>query len=431
MKTGTLVILCAVITATAWAGTTPPVLSGTEKPVAVKPGIQTDPAISGPYVVFTDISAGTADVWYFDATDNSLHVVANGAGNQLLSDVSGSRIVYTDKSSGSGEIFLYDIVSGTTTNLTNDAADESNPAVSTRLVAWEFFGAVDRDIVVRDLLVGTTTTITGAGDQSAPSSSGAKVAFLDGSAVKVYDADTMATSEVYAGPAASADIDGSHVAIALFNATDGDVAVYDISGAPLATLALAGDQGNPHISGEWVAFEDYSMGAAHVGLWHWTTGDVYYPTPTTSRQQLNDIDGNRIVYTDERSGDFDIYMFEFSVAGGGGGPDGDVNCSDTTFAALADFTVVRGDGKPTVGSADFNSDTDREVLVCIDANGVTSAWVTVDNAAVASPKDFKTDVTNLERRSAIRAGQNNVSAILAGKPGSLLRVRILPAATQQ
>jgi len=99
-----------------------------------------------------------------------------------------------------------------------------------------------------------------------------------------------------------------------------------------------------------VSFEDFSTGIAQVGLWHWTTGDVYYPTPTTSRQQLNDIDGNRIVYTDDRSGDLDIYMFEFSVASGGGGPDGDVNCTDTTFAALADFTVVRGDGKPTVGS---------------------------------------------------------------------------------
>ena len=430
MKTGTLVILCAVIAATALAGNAP-VLSGTEKPVAVKPGIQTDPAISGPYVVFTDLSSGNGDIWYFDATDNSLHLVANGAGDQLLSDVSGSRIVYTDTSSGSGEIFLYDIVSGTTTNLTNDAADESNPAVSSRLVAWEFFGAADRDIVVRDLVLGTTTTITGAGDQSAPSVSGAKVVFLDGSAVKVYDADTTATSEVDAGPAASADIDGSHVAIALFNATDGDVAVYDVSGAPLATLALAGDQGAPHISGEWVAFEDYSMGAAHIGLWHWTTGDVYYPTPTTSRQQLNDIDGNRIVYTDDRSGDLDIYMFEFSVASGGGGPDGDVNCADTTFAALADFTVVRGDGKPTVGSADFNSATHRDVLVCIDANNVTSAWVTVDNAAVASPKDFKADLTSLERRSAIKAGNNNASATVAGKSGSMLRVRILPAATQQ
>src|SRR5712691_9249176 len=36
--------------------------SGSEKPIAVLPGIQTDPTISGRYIVFTDLSAGNADV---------------------------------------------------------------------------------------------------------------------------------------------------------------------------------------------------------------------------------------------------------------------------------------------------------------------------------------------------------------------------------
>jgi beta propeller repeat protein len=377
--------------------------------------------------VFTDLSAGTADVSYVDVGDNSLHVVANGPGDQLLSDVSGSRIAYTDRVTGSGDIVLYNIATGMTSALTNDVVDQQSSSISDRLVAWEDFNFSDRDIVVRDLLLGTTTRIGGPDDQNSPSASGAKVVFLDGTAVDVYDADTMLTSQVYAGPAASANIDGTHVAVALFNATDGDIAVFDTSGLQLATLSLAGDQGAPHISGDWVSFEDFSMGAAHVGLWHWTTGDVYFPTPATSRQQLNAISGNRVVYTDDRSGDLDIYMFEFSVASGGGGPDGAVDCNDTTFAAMADFTVVRGGSAPNSASADFESATKRDVLACIDANSVTSAWVTVDKASVASPKDFKSLTSHLERRSAVSAGHNDASATLAGNPGSSLHIRILPA----
>ena len=305
-------IFClALLPSIMWASQ--PVLSGVERPVAVKAGIQTDPAISGSYVVFTDLSAGTADVWYFDLTDNTLHAVATGPGDQLLADVSGSHIAYTDRITGLGDIALYDIATATTTALTNSFVDKQSPAISGRLVAWEEFGVADRDIVVRDLLLGSTTRITGSGDQNSPSVSGAKVAYLDDNAVNVYDADTGSTSQIYTGPAGSAAIDGAHVAVALFNATDGDIAVFDTSGARLATLSLAGDQGNPHISGDWVSFEDFSKGLAHVGLWHWTTGDVYFPTPLTSRQQLNGISGNRVVYTDDRSGDLDIYVYEFTL----------------------------------------------------------------------------------------------------------------------
>src|SRR5438093_9417758 len=286
-----------------WASGSQPVLTGVEKPVAVKAGIQTDPHISGQYVVFTDISAGNADIWYADLSGVSLQAIATGPGDQLLSDVSGSHIVYTDRSSGAGDIVLYDVATGAAVNLTNDPRDQGPPTASTRLIAWEEYqNDFERDIVVYDLLLGTTTRIGGPSNQSNPSASGSKVAFFDNNAVNVYDADTLITTQIYGGPAASASVDGSHVAIALFNAIDGDVAVFDTAGVRLASLSRPGDQGNPHISGEWVSFEDYSMGAAHVGLWHWTTGDVYFPTPLTSRQQLNDISGNRVVYTDDRSG---------------------------------------------------------------------------------------------------------------------------------
>jgi len=289
------------------------VFSGVETPFVVKPGIQTDPHVSGRYTVFTDLSVRSADVWYHDAADGSLHLVAGGEGDQLLADVSGSLIVYTDRATSAGDIHLYDIATGVDTNLTNDPSDQSNPTVSSRLAAWEDFGDVDGNIVVYDRATATTTVIGGAGDQHAPAASEARVAYLDEAAVKVYDADTGITSLVYPGPAQDAAIDGTHVALTLFSITDADIAVYDVAGNLLARLTLPGDQSSPHISGDWVAFEDFSSGTkAHVGLWHWTGGEVYFPTPSTSRQQLNSISGHRVVYTDDRSGDLDIYAFDFT-----------------------------------------------------------------------------------------------------------------------
>jgi beta propeller repeat protein len=67
------------------------------------------------------------------------------------------------------------------------------------------------------------------------------------------------------------------------------------------------------VSGDHVVFSDVSTGINHLRLWHRPTGRVYQVTSGPAGQILGDIDGNRIVYTDDRHGDFEIYLFEFSI----------------------------------------------------------------------------------------------------------------------
>lgn len=289
-------------------------LPGTERPLVVKPAQQYDPAASGLLVSFTDTSAGNADIWYWDAITGGVHPVATGPGNQIRSAIWGDSIVYADDSAGFGDIKLFRVLSGTTSNVTaTPSVNEQDPTVSYRLIGWVTTTGPTFDVHVRDRSSGTETVLGGAGDQLQPRASGPRLAYNDDGRVKVYNANTGISTLVYPGPADAPSIDGSHVAftrLALGGTDITDISVYDVSGTHLADLNLAGDQGGAHISGDWVSFEDYSTGVAHVGIWHWTTGDVFYPAPTTSSQPLNDISLNRVVYPDDRNGNLDLYAYE-------------------------------------------------------------------------------------------------------------------------
>lgn len=281
-----------------------------EQAIVVKAGDQYDPAVWGPLVSYTDTSSGNADIWYWDAFTRSSHIVATGPADQVMSSIWGNSVVYVDHSTGYGDIKLYDVLTGLTTNLTNTLnRDETEPTISYRLIAWTSGGSSTLQVHVRDRLLGTEVSLSGTQDQFRPSASGPRVAYVAGQSIRVYDADTGTSSLVVNGPADSPSIDGSHIVLTEFSSS-ADVAVYDVAGNRLAGLALPGDQGNAHISGNWVSFEDYSSGLPHVGLWHWTTGEVFYPAPSTSNQLLNDISGDRVVYADDRSGDLDLYSYE-------------------------------------------------------------------------------------------------------------------------
>jgi hypothetical protein len=76
-----------------------------------------------------------------------------------------------------------------------------------------------------------------------------------------------------------------------------------------------GDQYNPRGSGNHVVFESPDDGGLlHLSLWDLSSGRVYpIPVNPGSGQYLNDISGDRIVYTDDRSVQLDIYLFTFII----------------------------------------------------------------------------------------------------------------------
>lgn len=341
--------------------------SGVESPVVVKPGDQFDPVISGRYVVFTDTSGGNADIWYFDSADGSLHPAVTGPGDQFLSEIAGSRIVYTDANTGNGDIRLFDIITGSNTAITSDPAQQLSPSISGRLAAWEDSRGADRDIWVLDLVTGEARSVTGAGDQNSPAASGNQVVFVDntlGSIVRVYNADSGTTETVTLHPAVQPNIDGNNVAFILLDGTDPDIGVHDLGTGTEIRLALPGTQLNPHISGDWVSFEDDGLSYPHIGLWNWKTGDLYYPAPSTSQQTLNGISGTRVVYTDNRNGNLDIYAYDFTYL-------------DTI--PPSGTVVING------GATFTTSPTVTLTLTCTDNVACTQMQVAVDGRADTEP----------------------------------------------
>lgn len=403
-------------------------LTGSESALVVKPGNQFDPAISGPYVVFTDSSAGNKDIWYFDATDGSLHPAVTGPGDQQLTDIAAGHIAYTDNAAGNDNIAIYDIVTGTSTPITTDPADQSNPAISARLVAWEDLRGVDRDIWVHDLALGGDKAITGPGDQNSPAASGAHVVYIDaaaGNAVKLYDADTGLTTVTATGPAFEPDIDGNNVVFVDLSGPDTNIRVVDVAGAPKATLVLAGDQLNPHISGEWVAFEDLSTGTSHVALWHWPGGEVFYPTPTTSQQILNDISGNRVVYTDNRNGDLDIYAYDFTFVPSVGVP------ATLTLSPAADTNAVGTSHTVAATVTDASSQPVENVTVRFSVTGsvTTAGSCTTDASGQCSFTYIGPTFPGADLISAY-ADTNDNSVQDAGEPaGTATKAWVLPSSS--
>jgi hypothetical protein len=459
-------------------------MPGTEVLVAGGPGNQTEPAIAYPYVAYTDYVSAPSRVWYYDATGNNgagSHVaVPSGTGAQTTPAIAAGVVAYGEGTFSVENIQLYDIVSGLLSAAAPWPAMQSNPGLSRRLAAWEDSRLGNAVIWVRDLQKGGDRAVTGPGPQAKPRVSGALVVYVDladNRSIKVHDVDTGATVLVHPGPAESASVDGVQGVVALSSlSTDpGNIEVHAVSGGLIAALDMPGAQVNPRVSGEWVAFEDLSTGTSRVILWNWMLGALYAPPAVNSIQRLNDLEWPRVVYSDDRNGDYDVFMYETAFVpppppdggtdggtdggadggidggadggidgGADGGIDGGVDggidggvdgghdggpvpasCGDANATVLADLLVDRVWKRPDAANVEFRVPRETHVLVCIDPDRVSSAWVLLDDEAIATPRDFNHHVTHLERRREVEEGTNRVGAVIAGKPGASIRVRVL------
>jgi TolB protein len=297
-------------------------LTGMEQRITTAAADQFDPAISDNLVVYTDFSGVDADIWYTDLSTGLAHPVSTEPGDQQLTGVSGNRIVFTDWNTM--DVLVFDVETGLTQNLTNAAGSNSlDPAISQSLVAWTDDRDGNAEIYARELSTGEERRITNSPltDQSPAVGDGIIVwERCDGYACDIfaYEWATGETTQLTDTPSASErspDVYGHTVVFQREQGTpiEKDIVAFDLATGTEKVLSLAGDQENPHISGDFVAFNDSASGIPHIGLWQLSTGAHFQVTQGFSGQYLNDIDGNRIVYSDNRSGSLDIYMYTFAI----------------------------------------------------------------------------------------------------------------------
>ena len=380
-RTYLLCILAILLAADARVHTQSPpaVFSGYETRITSDPGDQYDPAIAGDVVVFTDYRSSNTDVYYVDLSAMLEKPVVVAPGNQELTCTSAGRIVFTDYRSA--DVALFETTTSTTRNLT--AADKNalgrgfnsvDPAIDGDLVAWEDDRDGNMELYAMNVATNEERRITNTPEvDEKPSVSGSRIVWqrcpmAGGNCdIWLYDWGTgaaTAITETPAGDERQAHIRGDHIVYQGLRGGDLDLYLYDLSTNLERRLPLSGDQANPHVSGDNVAFDDLSGGVYHVKLWHLPTDDVFAVTTGTAGQYLNGIDGNRVVYTDDRNGDLDVYMFTFTIESAG----------DTTPPAIA---ITPSCPAALALGASFTVD----VLVTDEGSGVKTQ--TVSNGALA------------------------------------------------
>ncbi|HEY6099201.1 MAG TPA: hypothetical protein VIW03_07210 [Anaeromyxobacter sp.] len=455
---------------------------GTFDFIVADPGDQVDPSIDGQFVVYAGPGpAGDGlDVFLYDLQTGKKQTIAGGAGDQDSPEVYLNTAIYRTplgiviESWPAPPKILREPPAG-------GDGFVANPAVHSHVAAWEHRSfdrsvAGDLDIVVTrypaaPYVLRAPGDLDPAGDQHAPAVFDDLVAYVDDArqgSVWLHDSlkgpanwteicELPPPQRCRPASGVSVGFDGTRYVIAVARsagATGDDIEIYDRDGALLQSLSAPGPRRNPHLSGDWVAFDDYSGPFSQVAVWRWKTppGEqnlVFVPHPTETNQRLNDLsmalsDEVRVVFEDTappRGGvdsgrDIALYKLPVNPIAFDGQPNGwpiapaPADCKDPNATPLATLELVRAHGKPSSRSVPFDvapppGRDELPVLVCIHAEHVSSASVILDDDAVARPDDFDAHDVDLSIPAEVEAGRRRLSAVLAGKPGAVLTVRVL------
>jgi beta propeller repeat protein len=298
-------------------------LLGTTTQLTQNAASQTDSAISGSLVIWTDQRNGNDDIYYCFVTDCAAteRQLTSATNAQRLNDVSGTLIAYTDVNGATRQVIVTDIATSVTST-TSGGADQ-NPRLDGQTVVFERGPASAVDVHALDVSTGVETAVAAtAALELNPAVGGTRVVYerhATGASpgdIVLYDLATnqSAILDDETGDARRPDIDGDIVVWDVHSGTgDVDVVIHDLATGATTRLIHPGNQRSPHISGGVVAFDDDSTGNPNIGLYHIPTATWQLATTSAHSEFLSNISGNRVVFTSNQSGNLDIWMLEFAL----------------------------------------------------------------------------------------------------------------------
>ena len=326
--------------------TTEGTLAGTEVPVATGAGDQTDPHVSGDWIVYTDFSGSNGGrIRYHNLVTGFDAAILNADGTDSLSDISGTTVVYIHfAGDGRHAVYSFDIAAGGNPIELDPqpASNRREAAVGGRTVAWQDFGfstVSSPEIAVYDLDTHVTTRLT---DDSLydrdpeVSPDGNTVTWAKCTSVaggcEVWEAvrtgSTWTANPLTSGGTESTlpDTNGS---VVVYNRALGfnesDIVWQPVGGGPenQLTLPSMSIQQNPSISGGLVTFESYDPSAAtpnfDIYAYQLATDTLFRLTETPNDESLNDVwvapDGHMTVVWSRReiTGDDNVYAETFTL----------------------------------------------------------------------------------------------------------------------
>jgi len=316
-------------------------ITGTTQQITNSPFNQIGSDISGNFICYTDYTKGIAEPEvrcsdWTTLTDYPL-TTANSLVDQMVGGVSGSTVVYTEFTGGLPVVWACPITSaGCNSTTATKLGPGANPSVDATLAAWIDNSSGNYQIMAADLNaplnVTELTNNSGPNNSLSPSVSGRSVAYSMGAdasythcQIFVINFDTLATRQLTSsanGCNTSPDIFGNTVVYQSNRANspspNTNIYVYDLSSSTETFISMPGIQQNPHVSGDWVSFEQVLNGISSIDLYHIPSGTVLSAVQATTNLQsafLSDIDGTNVAYTSGASGSDNIYLFRFTVMG--------------------------------------------------------------------------------------------------------------------
>ena len=275
--------------------------------------------------------------------------------------------------------------------------EQFNPTIGGLVVAWQDNRSGRWDVYAKDLVTNIVTQIThnsSGSNSTIPNVSGRLVAYTTNSSsvcsVVVTNFDTLATTVLNTNTGCvggqTVDISGTRVTYVTDPTLTGSphLVVYDLLTGVETRATVSGNQQNPHISGDWVAYEEVSgTGAAayqSIKLYNIPSKSTFVAVPGTSATNsafLNDIDGTKVAYTGNASGVNHIYVYEFTATTANSYPTDCTHLNGAVAAYSATFTRTQGQSDDYTAS--FSAPAGPG-LVCVASTQCDDGRVRVNGA---------------------------------------------------